>query len=314
MFTQPRTAEIGILPLSFYGYLGAAAATAKAFEFNVEETVRALGHAFTQSAGYYVELGTDAHYLDSAYCCRNAITTAMLVKSGLTSSPNFEQLLKTLLGTDGVDINRMTENLGKPPFFIHNIWVKKYPCCFMTHRQIDALFELIEEHRFSYRQVEHVDLDVGPGDASVCNRPEPENGESAKFSYQHTLAAVMLEGRVEMDAFTDAKVANPLFARARSKVKVIIHPEWGPGTQVGIARVTVSLKDGRRLAKEMEQPLGAPKRPLSTEQIIDIYKKYVRATLSDKQMKRTMKTVLDLEKAKDAVELMNTLTFAQATG
>jgi len=308
-YTQPRTAQLGVLVLSYYGIIGAATVAARAFRLDEERVKAALGLAFTQGGGYYVNLGTEAHYLDSAWSCRNGLVAAEMAREGWTSSPNLEQWLVNLLGADGVNLEGITHHLGRPPFLIHNIWIKKYPCCFLTQRQIDSLFMLLKEHKFKPVDVNEIILDVCAADAAACDRPFPDDVEASKFSYQHILSAVLLDGEIDMSTFTTAKLNDPAIKNYRTRIKVIPHPEWGGGTQAGIARVTVKLRDGKVLQKEMDQPPGGSKYPLPEEQLGALYQKYTRNILSDEKIIKTQELILNMEKLNDLSELIDILSF-----
>jgi 2-methylcitrate dehydratase PrpD len=308
-FTEPRMDEMGICPLSFFGVLGAASVTAKALGLNVKQTKASLGLSLTQSSGYYWQSGTDAHYLDSAFACRNGVTSAFLARDGVTSNAEVEKWLVALLGRGGVKLDCITSRLGKPPFFIHNIWVKKFPGCFAIQRHIDALLALMERHKFQYADVESIEVHVGSRDALSSNRPEPKDPEESKFSFQHVLACVLLERDVGLSSFSVEKINDPQFKEARSKVRISIHPEWGHEVLAGIGRVTVVLKNGRMFSKSMEQSVGGPKLPLTKEQVIGLYRKYTRSVLSDEQISQTADLVLNLESVEDASELLDNLDF-----
>jgi 2-methylcitrate dehydratase PrpD len=267
--------------------------------------------SFTQAAGSYVNLGVDAHYLDTAWACRNGYIAAEMAGMGFTGGTNMEKWLTTLLGEDGVKLEEITANIGTPPFFIHNIWTKKYPCCFLTHRHTDSLFVLIKEHGFTAPDIAEITLDAGAADADICNRPDPADIESSKFSYQHILSAVLLDGDLDMDTFTDKKIGDPAFKELRSKIKVVAHPEWGAGTQAGIAKTTVKLKDGTVLVKEMDQPPGGSKYPLTTEQVVQLYRKYTRNILTKEDISRTADMIQQMEDIDDLTDFIHILTFRQ---
>jgi 2-methylcitrate dehydratase PrpD len=310
-YASAGTDGMGIVGLPFYGIFGATAGAAKALELDYEETRNALGIAMTQGLGYMHTWGTDTHFFESATVCRNAITIALLAKDGMSSNPDFERWLTTLVGEGKIEIEKITEGLGEKPFFIHNIWVKKYPCCFFTHRYIDALYILLKEQNLRYEDIERIEAYIGPLDW-VINRPEPENIEDSKFSLQHVLAAAMIEQDVNMDTFTEEKIDDPKFKEARSKVKVIVDQQRPRRYMSGIARVDVFTKDGKKITKEMEQCIGGPKLPLTTIQFIDLYKKYTGFALSEDQVEETADFILNLENKRDIMALMDTITFRHA--
>lgn len=305
-YASAGTDPMGIVGLPFYGIFGATATAAKVLQLDCDETKNALGLAMTQGLGYMHTWGTDTHFYESAAVCRNGITTALLAKDGMNSNPDFEKWLTTLIG-EKVEIAKITAGLGKE-FFIHNIWVKKYPCCFFTHRYIDGLSILMKEQNLCYGDIERVEVYIGPLDW-IVDRPEPKTIEDSKFSLQHVLAAIMLEGDINMDTFTEEKITDKKFIETRSKVKVIVDQQRPRRYMSGIARVDVLTKDKRKLTKEMEQSIGGPKLPLTTEQFVELYKKYASVALSEDQVKQTAEIILNLEKKRDVMELMDILTF-----
>jgi 2-methylcitrate dehydratase PrpD len=307
-YASAGTDGIGIVGLPFYGIFGATVTAAKALELDYEETKDALGIAMTQGLGYMHTWGTDTHFFESATVCRNGITVALLAKDGMDSNPDFEKWLTTLVGEGKIEMEKIIEGLGEKPFFIHNIWVKKYPCCFFTHRYIDALDILLKEQNLRYEDVERVEVYIGPLDW-IVDRPEPKTLGDSKFSLQHVLAALMIEQDIGMDTFTEEKIADSKFKEARSKVRVIVDQQRPRRYMSGIARVDVFTKDGKKFTKEMEQSIGGPKLPLTTEQSVDLYKKYASVALSEDQVKQTADIILNLENKRDIMELMDIITF-----
>lgn len=300
--------SLGIVGLPFYGIFGATAACAKAMGLDYDETRRALGVAMTQGLGYMHQWGTDTHFWESATVCRNGVEVATLAKAGMTSNPDVERWLGMLFGPGKVEVEKITAGLGRPPFFAHNVWIKKYPCCFFTHRYIDAVASLMRENGLSYEQIEAVQLHIGPLD-TVCDRPHPTNTEDSKFSFQHTLAAMMLEGDIGLETFGEGKIKDPRYGEARAKVRTVIEEDWPRRYQSGVALVEMGLRDGRRLSREMEQPIGSPKLPLTDEQLQGLYRKYSTPVLSSQQIEHTMEMILAIEEAPDLLDLMEALTF-----
>lgn len=307
---HPRALDMGLAVIAYFGLLGAVSAAAKALSLNATETAMALSLAVSQAAGLAVQSGTMAHFLETGFASRAGVLAASLAKDGVDSQFDiFERRggLLSLFGESGCDLSKTTENLGKPPYYLHKIWVKKYPCCLMTQRQIDALVSIVKEKKITYEQIERVDVEVNPADAAFCNRPTPKDRQDGRFSFQHTLSAVLLEGLVDLDTFLDEKLVDSRWVEARNKIKVIAVPEWSGPLLGGVTRVTVVTKDNRKLAKKLAQPSGAPESPLTTEQIVNLFRQYVRGVLSEPQIERTIEIVLDLENQKDILELMDIL-------
>ena len=132
---------------------------------------------------------------------------------------------------------------------------------------------------------------------------------SYKITEEGNVATVHLDGEIDMDTFTDMKIGDPQFKAFRPKIKLIAHPEWGGGSNAGIPRVAVRLKNGKSVMKEMEQPIGGNKFPLTSTQIVDLYRKYTRNILTEEQISRTIDMTLDMENISDLSELNDIITF-----
>src|SRR4030042_6369524 len=100
MWASVGTDGIGICNLPFIGIYGATSSCAKALELSEEETKAAFGLAMVQGLGYMHTWGTDAHFLESATVCRNAVVNAMLAKDGRGTKPVVEKCLAMLTGGD----------------------------------------------------------------------------------------------------------------------------------------------------------------------------------------------------------------------
>jgi 2-methylcitrate dehydratase PrpD len=302
----------GITDLPFYGVIGAAIATAKALDFDVEKIRNSIGIAIARASGYLVNFGTDAHYLESSMACRDGYLSAIFAKNGMTGLANHSDIsdwLKAIHSNIDLPIAELDKELGSK-WFIKNIWIKKYPCCFLTHRQIDMLSEIKKEYNISPDDVKYIELDVGPVDGT-CDRPNPINIEDSRFSFQHILSGVLVEKEVDHKIFTLKKISDPLYRVSRQKIKVNIHDDWLPEFNSGIARITVRLKNDEQITKSSEQALGGPSRPLMQEQFIGLYEKYTKDIINKDIIKESCRFILDLENksAKDMVTLMKMVTY-----
>ena len=73
-----------------------------------------------------------------------------------------------------------------------------------------------------------------------------------------------------------------------------------------------TTKDGRTVSKEMEQPFGGSKSPLTTQQFEEMYHKLTKGILSDEQVNWTTQILLNLDQIDDLQELMEVLTYRYA--
>ncbi|MDH4264664.1 MAG: MmgE/PrpD family protein [Deltaproteobacteria bacterium] len=309
MWASVGTDGIGICNLPFIGIYGATASCARALELSEEETKASLGLAMVQGLGYMHTWGTDAHFWESATVCRNGVVNAMLAKDGMTSNPVIEKCLDMLTGGDkNIEFRKMTEGLGKAPFYTNNTWIKKWGFCFFTHNFVDVLTDLMTKNGLKYEDVGEVVLHFDPL-RNVVDRAEPKSAEDSRFSTQHILAYQMIHGECGLDTCTEEAVKDSRIAEARKKIKVVYHPEYPHRYFAGEGRIDLKLKNGKMLTGAMDQPYGGPKYPLTMDQVVDIYRKYLKGILSEKHIERTKDIILNLENEPDIKELSDICTF-----
>ncbi len=300
------TNHLGIVV--FPGAVGPAAAGAKALGLSVEETTAALGLAMSASAISLLNLGTDAHFLESAFQSLQGIVAAQMAKEGLTGNPDIETYLTNFLGKERVDPEKMIKDLGKEWQF-QNIGIKKYPCCFFTHRQIDVVLELKREHHLSLNEIEKIEVHASPAD-EWCNRPEPKSLGDLQFSFQHLLGAAILDGDVNFDNVDTDILSDPRYVEARSRVEVTIHPDRSPVLVQAPAEVIIKLKNGKNISRQRMHTIGSRQEPLSSTQFRELYSKFTKGILGDEQIDKSAEAILNVEKLNDLLGLMNMLTLA----
>jgi 2-methylcitrate dehydratase PrpD len=178
--------------ISIFNHLGATAAASKLMKLDSYQTRMALGIAAFQAGGLIANVGTMAHVLELAAAARDGIEAAELARKGLTSHPDVietpQGFCDALIEEGGYDIGRMTVDLGKTYQIVNpGISIKKYPCCYRSHRALDALFDITTEHHISYGDIDKVVVDLNLYDSYLMKFPDPKTGEEAKFSYPHIL-------------------------------------------------------------------------------------------------------------------------------
>jgi 2-methylcitrate dehydratase PrpD len=300
----------GFTDLPFYGVIGAAVTAGKALNLTPEQLKWAMGIAVGRASGFIVNFGTDAHYIESAAACRDGLMAALLAQDNMTGNPDFEKWLEDLLVGLQMDTRRVVAGLGGPRWRVHEIWVKKYPCCFLTHRHNDMMTEILTERKLHYDDIEKIQIDVGPVDYT-CNRPQPVDPEDARFSFQHIMAALMLDGEIDSHHFTEEKLADRRFQEAWKKTSVTNHPDWPATFMSGVAKITVTLKGGEKIVKEREQALGGPQFPLTEDQFKSLYQKYTRNVLKAGDIEATWQALTGLDQIDDLGEFLEKIVFVR---
>lgn len=287
--------------------MGCAAAAAKGLRLDVEQTVHALGIALSTAAMAEVSMGTDAHFFESALHAYQGMAAAEMAQVGLTGNPDLTSFAG--IRAPAIALDDITAGLGQRWWFAET-WIKKYPLCFLVHRQVDALLDLCVQHGIGDDDVERVEVVTGPSDVS-CDRPDPRTVGDLRFSLQHAVGAALADGAIELGAVREEAARDPRYVAARSKVSVVIDGDEAIDFQMGVpTKVTVTTTDGRRLVRERLRARGAPDEPLDREELDAIFRRYAASTLPEPQLEELLATLWAIEEVDDVSNLVDVLTDA----
>ncbi len=288
------------------GAAGPAVGAAKALGLGVRETAAAMGLAMSGVPISILSFGTDAHYFESALQSLQGIMAADMAKIGLAGNPDVATYLTNYLGKERVAPEKIVADLGKKWVF-QEIWIKKYPCCFLLHRQIDSVLELKKQHNLSMGEVESIEVLASPGD-KICDRPDPKSEGDLQFSFQHALASAMLDSDVNFKHINKDAVNEPRLREARSKVKFVLNPKLSTEFMGAPGNVVIKMKDGRRFSKERKYPIGHPREPLTAEQLRNLCGKFVQDILTQKDISKSADMILKMEELRSVKDLMDILS------
>ena len=318
----PGSFDRGFSSIPLYGSMGATASAGKMMKMSVEQLQNALGIAIAQSSGQQRQQGSMTHLLEAGLACRNGVTAAMLARGGMTADPALiegERGFYDLFCSGGRGYNQegVVPGLGNP-FCVAGVFIKKYGCCFFNHRAMDALVQLMEEHKIRFDDVTGVEAEIPPFVANMLRFPEPQNGEDAKFSLHQSLGSILIDGKVDLPyvrPFGDAGAVDPRYQEARKKIKVIERKDWAGGRSAPWSTpVTIFLKDGRKYTRAVDanELKGGLKNPLSRDELAGRYRAMTQGFLSSPQIDRSIELVSSLENLDSIAELMKLATFGMS--
>ncbi|QEC47054.1 MmgE/PrpD family protein [Baekduia soli] len=271
--------------------VGTAAAAARVMGLTHEQTVNAMGMVLSTAMVTETNFGYDAHCLESAMQCLQAIMAVEAAAAGLSSNPDLRGYLDKLVGPENVFADGILAGLGET-WSMMDICVKKYPACSCIHKPADALRELMREHGFGADDVESLVTEISPYDV-FNDRPDPLSMGDAKFSYQHCLGAVLVDGDITFANI--GAIDEPRYVQARAKVSINVHEDWSPLMLAAPNGVTVRLRDGRELQRIREHIHGSRPDPLSHEEFVDLFALYTDGILSADEVATCVDLVERLE-------------------
>ena len=258
----------------------AVAALAKLHRLEVPATRRAFGLAASMASGLRRNFGTMAKPLHSGLAARSALTALRLAQAGFTAAPDILEAPSGFFSAYGVpesDPEAAARDLGRPYIIsAPGLALKKFPCCYATHRAMDGLLALRARLGFDADAVDRITCRMPPGGMRVLTYPRPATGLEGKFSLPYTLAAGVLDGRYALDTFSDAAVRREEIGRLYARIDAAEHPacrgddprfdDLSSGSR-GHVEIEVKLRDGRSDRARVDTAPGAPGRDLGWDEL-----------------------------------------------
>lgn len=298
----------GINTACWFGCPAAAAGVARIIGLDADRLGHAMSIALSQASGLGLQTGTDAHKLEAGHACRAGVLSAELAAEGAVGQPDFcdSGLAFAPVAPDGVlRPERLTRDLGEPPFFVELVEYKKYPACGMLHASVDALSQAVRDEGLQPDDVASIVVEVDPVAALYCDRPLPRTINEARFSYSFALASVLLDGGLGYATYTDATLADPARRALQSKVTVV-GDAANPPKDNG-ARLTVRLADGGELRRDVDTFLGHPNSPIPVDTMVALLRDDLAPYAPPTTIDRLVDAVMTLDSARSVAPLHDLL-------
>jgi len=298
---------------STLGSFGATAGCAKLLGLDAGQTEMALGVAASMAGGIVANFGTMTKPLHVALGARNGVLAAKLAQSGYTANA------KAIEGEFGFYKNfhpsapihdEPLEELGKSyALLTDGIRVKPYPCGGLTHQAIDAALDFRAQHRLTADMVESIAVDVTKHTFERIIFRVPQSGIQGKFCMPYLLSRAIIDGRVSLDHFTDAAVRDPNVLKLAERIQMKLDASLKPiDAGARPCRVTVRLKDGQTLTREVQHAKGGPEVPMTPGELKGKFIECARQALNDGATMRALDFIERLETVDNIRPLCQLLT------
>ncbi|WP_116083596.1 MmgE/PrpD family protein [Tropicimonas sp. IMCC34011] len=195
-------------PPGLVGPLGSAAACACLLGLDADRMRHAMGIAASRSGALLANVGSMTKSLHCGAAAADGLDAALLAEAGFQADPdalgNPRGFLAAFFG-EAADPHELTREaplalLDPGPAY------KFYPSQYGTHFVIEAALAA-RRQMTAGAQVRAVRIVAPP--MPYVDRPAPASGLDGKFSFQYVAAAAILDARVALDTFADARRRAP---------------------------------------------------------------------------------------------------------
>jgi 2-methylcitrate dehydratase PrpD len=283
---------------------GAAAAASCAARCNAQQMRWMLGYTAHQSSG----LGAwarDTQHVQKAFhfggmTARSGVTSALLVQAGWTGVDDI------LAGKDNffaaynphADPQELVEQLGQR-YEVTRTNIKKWPVGSPIQAALDALASLRAERPFRAAQVKEVVVRLATDEAVIVN-----DREIPDICLQHAMAVALLDQSVTFASMHEkGRLSDPETLRARAKVQLIPDAGLQRLMPLRVAIVDVTLEDGARLRRRVDDVRGTVNNPMTRAEIVAKATDLIAPVLGTPKCAGLIERVFQLESIDDVREL-----------
>ena len=253
------------------GVIGAAAAIGALRGLHGESLAQLLSLAATQSAGMFLQSGTDGKPLHAGLAARNGVWAYELLEytSLQTSTKPFDPergWLKTI-GNITVTSNDIASRWLAPGQLIDpGLWMKAHPYCSAAICGAEAAEVICTSSGvFLWNDIERVTVHFPPGADAALRYTAPTTGREGQFSIEYIVYQVLAYGAVQDELFKIDTIDQSVRDYMSRIERVYDLPKVSQSER--ITKVTVTMKNGDTFTETVNNPKGSPDNPLTLEDI-----------------------------------------------
>lgn len=297
-----------------YGAISSCLASCKLLNLNERQTTHAVGIAgVCNGALRQTRAGEMSMWKGCAFAnaARNGVFAALLAAEGMTGpAPIFEGELgfMKLLTRTNFEVAPMGGENGPSDFMMTKTYIKFWPVEYHAQSAVDAILQLRPQIA-DWRSVERIDVHTFDAAVDIIGKdPEkyrPKTRETADHSLPYCVAVALMEGDVGLSSFDDAHLANAPLIDLTNKVKLHRDASANARYPRGIPnRFVVTLRDGRKLEKEVEFPRGHAQNPMTDAEVEKKFRTVVEPKYGKDRASKILTKCWDLDKLASVTEVL----------
>jgi 2-methylcitrate dehydratase PrpD len=258
-----------------WGALGAAAATARLFEFSDEQTTHALAVAEYHAPRTPIMRGVEKPGMTKdgiGWGAYAGVVAAQLAEAGFTGS-----------GT--VFDEAAVEDTLREEFHVTQGYLKPYPCCRWAQPGVEAVLRLRSRYDVDPTSVESVRVATFE-EATQLHTRRPETPEEAQYSYPYPVAAALVRGQfTQAEHAASARTDATILALA-DRVEFVVDDALNERFPTEcLARVAVETAE-ETYRSDVTRGRGARDAPLSSGERLQKARRFVSPTLPESTVGR----------------------------
>jgi 2-methylcitrate dehydratase PrpD len=274
---QPSHFKRGFQSTGTCDGFGTAAAAGRLL-FRGKDAERRIAGAMGLAGGYasgvaqFYYSGASAKRIQAAHSAESGVSAALLAEQGYSGPVDIIEGAGGFAKAyaDGWDPAAIEDGLGQR-FHLMDVLVKSHAAAARVAAGIDGMFALRQEHGFSGNDIVNMALGIPSIIQGRLTNPHPVDLQAAQMCLPFSVALAskvdLLPGRIPTLSVTDFEAGlsdRSLHAiEKRTTIALDDEVEAASNELSTAARVSVTLRDGRKLSKLVSAPKGSPSQPFT---------------------------------------------------
>jgi aconitate decarboxylase len=288
------------------GLMGAVTGAGKLLGLDVKSFCHAFGLAGSRAGSITVNTGTMTKASHAGHGARMGVEAALLAARGWTAHADVfgsGKFFETFYCEKPHEPELFLKNFGAPYYMVDpGVGFKKYPSNYFTHRAIDAALALRERHDLKPERIERVAIDF-PNFPHVARAPK--TGLDGKFSVQYCTALALLDGKVSVESFSDARRFATDMEAMLHRTHVNLRDDISNDIEQTYSIVRLYTTDGLELEARCDVPRGFPGVPLSRAERVGKFYDCVSEVLSPSIAAELLEAIESLDRRADIASIMD---------
>ncbi len=301
----------GFHPQGTSGAFVAAATAARMLDLDATQFQHALGMAGSQAGGLMAaQEGAMVKRFHSGRAAQSGVYAAQLAARDFTGILDaLEAPYGGYLATyaDKPNPSRLTDGIGKT-WETLNVGYKPHASVTSIHSALDALSELMREHKLKAADIAKVEAGLSPMTHVHCAWEYKAQGvTAAQMNLYYGMAVIALDGAAFTEQFRETRLADPHILDFIKRITATVDPEiekmGAPFRHA--SRVRITTRDGKAHEKLALHRRGSPENPLAPEEVVHKFRNVVAPCMAEADAERIIATVDRCEQLADVGELAN---------
>src|SRR5437867_9433326 len=286
------------------GTFGSAAAAGCAAGLNAKQMRWLLSYSAQQASGL-ASWQRDTDNIEKSFDfggmpARNGVTAALLVQAGGTGVDDVfsgaDNFFQAFLPKNNAEM--VIEKLGER-YEVTRTSFKKWTVGAPIQAPLDALDNLLKQHRFGPDQVKQIVVRVATNEAAIVN-----NREIPDICLQHLVAVMLVDKTVTFRSAHDtARMKDAAILHHRAKVQLIPDEELERRMPRREGTVELVMNDGARINEHVASVRGTFDNPMSREEVIAKARDLMNPVLGTNTTTKLIDTIFNLESIKNVRDL-----------